>query len=138
VVGPVTEQQQVGDYSLQPAAFHLGPGARGGPGFEPAQEGERVGMLYRPCRPEQARLALICARARCVACCSCWWIFEEAGATAWADRAREELARVGLRPRASSGLTATESRIAEPAAAGADDRSLAPRPSSLLSRSRGS
>jgi DNA-binding CsgD family transcriptional regulator len=52
-------------------------------------------------------------------------IFEEAGAMAWADRTREELARVGLRPRASSGLTATEARIAELAAAGLTTRAIA-------------
>lgn len=52
-------------------------------------------------------------------------IFETAGATAWADRAREELARVGLRPRVSSGLTATESRIAELAAAGLTTKAIA-------------
>jgi DNA-binding CsgD family transcriptional regulator len=52
-------------------------------------------------------------------------IFEEAGAMAWTDRTREELARVGLRPRASSGLTATEARIAELAAAGLTTRAIA-------------
>ncbi len=52
-------------------------------------------------------------------------IFEEAGAMAWADRTREELQRVGLRPRASSGLTATESRVAELAAAGLTTRAIA-------------
>lgn len=52
-------------------------------------------------------------------------IFEDAGAMAWADRTREELARVGLRPRASSGLTATESCIAELAAAGRTTKAIA-------------
>jgi len=44
--------------------------------------------------------------------------FERLGAALWADRAREELSRVGLRPRAPSTLTATERRVAELAAAG--------------------
>lgn len=52
-------------------------------------------------------------------------IFEGAGATAWADRTREELARIGLRPRASSGLTATESHVAELAAAGLTTKAIA-------------
>jgi DNA-binding CsgD family transcriptional regulator len=52
-------------------------------------------------------------------------IFEEAGAMAWAERTREEMARVGLRPRASAGLTATEARVAELAASGLTTKAIA-------------
>jgi DNA-binding CsgD family transcriptional regulator len=52
-------------------------------------------------------------------------IFEELGARLWADRARSELARVGLRPRASQHLTETERRVAELAATGLSSRQIA-------------
>jgi DNA-binding CsgD family transcriptional regulator len=39
--------------------------------------------------------------------------FESTGAALWADRARTERARIGGRPAATSGLTATEQQIAE-------------------------
>lgn len=52
-------------------------------------------------------------------------IFEEAGAMAWADRAREELDRVGLRPRAPGELTATEAQVAELAASGMSTKAIA-------------
>jgi DNA-binding CsgD family transcriptional regulator len=52
-------------------------------------------------------------------------IFEGSGAMAWADRAREELDRVGLRPRASGELTATESQVAELAASGMSTKAIA-------------
>jgi DNA-binding CsgD family transcriptional regulator len=52
-------------------------------------------------------------------------IFEDAGAMAWAERAREELDRVGLRPRASGELTPTESQVAELAASGLSTKAIA-------------
>jgi DNA-binding CsgD family transcriptional regulator len=52
-------------------------------------------------------------------------IFEALGAPVWADRARAELARVGLRPRASQDLTETERRVAELAATGLTSRQIA-------------
>jgi len=52
-------------------------------------------------------------------------IFEAAEATLWAQRAKRELARVGLRPPASSDLTATEARVAELAASGSTNREVA-------------
>ena len=52
-------------------------------------------------------------------------IFERLGAPAWADQAREELARVGPRRRAPDDLTATELRVAELAAAGMTNREVA-------------
>ena len=53
--------------------------------------------------------------------------FEALGAPLWADRARAELARVGLRPRASEDLTETERRVAELAATGLSSRQIAER-----------
>jgi DNA-binding CsgD family transcriptional regulator len=52
-------------------------------------------------------------------------IFETLGAPLWAARAKQELARVGLRPRATLGLTAVEARVAELAAAGLGTREVA-------------
>jgi len=52
-------------------------------------------------------------------------IFEALGAPLWADRASAELARVGLRPRASHDLTETERRVAELAATGLTSRQIA-------------
>jgi DNA-binding CsgD family transcriptional regulator len=52
-------------------------------------------------------------------------IFERLGAPAWADQAREELARVGPRRRAPDDMTATELRVAELAAAGLTNREVA-------------
>ena len=52
-------------------------------------------------------------------------IFEELGAPVWTERARAELARVGLRPRASQDLTETERRVAELAATGLTSRQIA-------------
>ena len=52
-------------------------------------------------------------------------IFESLGAPLWADRARAELARIGLRPRAPDDLTETERRVAELAATGLSSRQIA-------------
>ena len=52
-------------------------------------------------------------------------IFERLGAPVWADRARGELARVGLRRRSPHELTATERRVAELAAGGLTNRQVA-------------
>jgi DNA-binding CsgD family transcriptional regulator len=54
-------------------------------------------------------------------------IFKKLGAPLWADRATAELARVGLRPRASLDLTETERRVAELAATGLSSRQIAER-----------
>ena len=51
--------------------------------------------------------------------------FEGLGAALWAERAREELGRVGLRRAATSGLTETEGRVAELVAAGRTNREVA-------------
>jgi DNA-binding CsgD family transcriptional regulator len=52
-------------------------------------------------------------------------IFEQLSAPLWADRASAELARIGLRPAAPLGLTSTEERVAELAAAGHTNREIA-------------
>jgi DNA-binding CsgD family transcriptional regulator len=52
-------------------------------------------------------------------------IFERLGASLWAERAREELGRVGLRRPAPGGLTASERRVAELAASGLTNREVA-------------
>ncbi len=52
-------------------------------------------------------------------------IFARLGAPVWAERARAELARVGLRHRPPHELTATELRVAELAAAGLTNREVA-------------
>ena len=51
--------------------------------------------------------------------------FEELGARLWAERAREELARIGGRAPSSDDLTPTEQRIADRVAAGMTNREVA-------------
>ncbi len=52
-------------------------------------------------------------------------LFEHLGSPPWSDRARAELARVGLRHADGDELTATERRIAELAASGLTNREVA-------------
>jgi DNA-binding CsgD family transcriptional regulator len=52
-------------------------------------------------------------------------IFEELGARLWADRTRDELARVGLRRSPGTGLTENERRVAELTASGMTNREVA-------------
>jgi DNA-binding CsgD family transcriptional regulator len=52
-------------------------------------------------------------------------IFDRLRAPVWLDRARNELARVGLRHRPSHELTASERQVAELAAAGLTNRQVA-------------
>jgi DNA-binding CsgD family transcriptional regulator len=52
-------------------------------------------------------------------------IFERLGAPLWAEKARSELERVGLRPSAPLGLTPTEERVAALAASGRTNREIA-------------
>ena len=51
--------------------------------------------------------------------------FEALGSPPWAQRARDEIARLGLRHRAPNELTESERRIAELAAAGMTNRQVA-------------
>jgi DNA-binding CsgD family transcriptional regulator len=52
-------------------------------------------------------------------------IFDELGARLWAQRARDELSRISGRLPGSSGLTATEERVASLAAQGLANREIA-------------
>jgi len=52
-------------------------------------------------------------------------IFERLGAPLWAQKARAELARVGIRPSAPLGLTPTEERVAQLVANGKTNREVA-------------
>jgi DNA-binding CsgD family transcriptional regulator len=52
-------------------------------------------------------------------------LFEPMGARLWAERARAELRRVGLRPSARDELTESERRVAELAASGLKNREVA-------------
>jgi DNA-binding CsgD family transcriptional regulator len=52
-------------------------------------------------------------------------IFESLPAPLWAERARSELSRLGLRPPAPLALTATEQRVAALAASGRTNRQVA-------------
>ena len=52
-------------------------------------------------------------------------IFESLPAPLWAERARSELSRIGLRPPAPLALTATEERVADLAASGHTNREVA-------------
>jgi DNA-binding CsgD family transcriptional regulator len=75
-----------------------------------------AGRLHR--RAKQKRLAHELL-GRAVA------VFEANPAPVWAERARDELRRVGLRPSAPDGLTSTEARVAALAAAGRTNREIA-------------
>ena len=52
-------------------------------------------------------------------------IFEQLGSPSWAERARSDIRRLGLRHRPADELTAGERRIAELAAAGLTNRQVA-------------
>jgi DNA-binding CsgD family transcriptional regulator len=54
-----------------------------------------------------------------------WQEFETLGATVWADRARAEVTRTAVRDRGGIGLTPSEKRVAELAAAGKTNRQMA-------------
>ncbi len=74
------------------------------------------GRIHR--RSKQKRLARECLAAAN-------GIFERLGAALWADKARAELMRIGLRPPAPDDLTPTEQRVAELAAVGRTNREVA-------------
>jgi len=52
-------------------------------------------------------------------------VFEELDARLWADKARQELARIGGRRAGGDELTESESRVAELAAAGRSNKEIA-------------
>jgi DNA-binding CsgD family transcriptional regulator len=86
--------------------------------FELARSLEIAGIVHRRARHKAvaaARLGEAIAQ------------FQALGATEWAARARSELGRVGLRPRAPRSLTETEMQVARLAAAGLTNREVARR-----------
>ena len=94
------------------AATHAGISAH----FDEARTILARGTVERRAkRWADARVSLELALAR----------FEGFGARLWADRAREELSRVGGRKRSGARLTATERRVAERVAAGASNKQVA-------------
>ena len=75
-----------------------------------------LGRLYRRVRQKQAAAAALDEALR---------IFEQLGNPLWAARARDEHARVNVRPGHGTELTPTEQRIAELAANGLSNREIA-------------
>lgn len=57
--------------------------------------------------------------------CKALATFEELGAPARAERARAELGRANIGPHPANALTASEQRVAEPAASGMTNRDVA-------------
>jgi DNA-binding CsgD family transcriptional regulator len=83
---------------------------------------------------ERARTLLVCGRiqrrqkrkrAAWDSLAQALELFERSGAALWAKRAREELGRAGVRPRAPQGLTAAERRVAELVASGLTNQEVA-------------
>jgi DNA-binding NarL/FixJ family response regulator len=54
-------------------------------------------------------------------------IFNDLGASLWAEKATADLARIGGRPKGTDELTVTERRVAELVAAGSSNREVAAR-----------
>jgi len=86
--------------------------------FELGRTQLAAGLIYRRAkRKRDSRNALEAALSA----------FESMGAPTWADRARSELSRVGMRRRSPMELTSSEQRVAELAAAGLANREIAER-----------
>jgi DNA-binding CsgD family transcriptional regulator len=86
--------------------------------FELARSLEIAGTVHRRAR-HKARAAALLGEAVAA--------FEALGAAEWAARAKSEVGRVGLRPRAPRTLTDTELQVARLAAAGHTNREVARR-----------
>ena len=84
--------------------------------FEQARTELLLGQLQRRTRRRDAAAATLQKALT---------TFEELGVPLWAERARTELDRVNARFRRTNGLTASEQRVAELAAAGATNRDMA-------------
>jgi DNA-binding CsgD family transcriptional regulator len=90
---------------------------------------ERLGNAFERARTELVR-GIIQRRARRkgaakAALDEALQEFQVLGTPLWAERAREEIRRIGLRPSRDNGLTPTESRVAELVAAGRTNREVA-------------
>ncbi|WP_197373284.1 helix-turn-helix transcriptional regulator [Mycolicibacterium baixiangningiae] len=84
--------------------------------FERARTALLLGQLQRRQRQKETAAATLGEALE---------TFESIGATLWAQRAREELARVNVRPTRDQGLTPSERRVAELAASGMSNRDIA-------------
>lgn len=87
-----------------------------GAAVEQARSLLEAGRLHRRARQKRAAHDLLTRAAE---------LFDDAPAPLMAARARDELARVGLRSGAHGHLTPTERRVAELAAAGRTNREIA-------------
>ncbi|MGE2714159.1 LuxR C-terminal-related transcriptional regulator [Mycolicibacterium litorale] len=84
--------------------------------FERARTALLLGQLQRRQRRKEAAAATLTEALA---------TFENIGAVLWAQRARDELARVNVRPTRDQGLTPSERRVAELAASGMSNRDIA-------------
>jgi DNA-binding CsgD family transcriptional regulator/predicted negative regulator of RcsB-dependent stress response len=84
--------------------------------FERARTALLLGQLQRRHRRKESAAATLRAALE---------VFEGIGTELWAQRARAELARVNVRPTRDQGLTPSERRVAELAAAGMSNRDIA-------------
>lgn len=84
--------------------------------FERARTALLLGQLQRRQRQKEAAAATLGDALE---------TFESIGAASWAQRARDELARVNVRPSRDRGLTPSERRVAELAASGMTNRDIA-------------
>ena len=96
------------------AAYERGP-------CQPLRRGQAylgAGRVYRRAKAKSLAVAALTVAIE---------TFDAIGCPPYAERARGELARVGLRPRASVGLTETERRVAQLASEGLRNRDIADR-----------
>ena len=96
------------------AAYDEGP-------YQPLRRGQAhlgAGRVYRRAKAKTLAVAALTVAIE---------TFDEIGCPPYAARARAELARVGLRPRASAGLTETERQVAQLASEGLRNRDIADR-----------
>lgn len=84
--------------------------------FERARTALLLGQLQRRQRRKEAASATLGEALR---------TFEDIGIPLWAQRARDELARVNVRPSRDQRLTPSEQRVAELAASGMSNRDIA-------------
>lgn len=84
--------------------------------FEKARTALLLGQLQRRQRRKEAAAATLREALT---------TFEDLGAVLWAQRARDELARVNVRPTRDQSLTPSERRVAELAASGMSNRDIA-------------